>query len=102
MLPFTVTENETVVSPGRGGCSNGNAEKPIDDIDGKKKDIDIGMDKEPYPDEDDAEGSVVILESSGSTVELEDDGSGGVVVLAAVGAPELRLLAVSPCKMCAW
>jgi len=101
VLPFTVTENETVVSPGRGGCSNGTAEKPIDDI-GRKKDIDIGMDKEPYPEEDDPEGSVVILESSGSTVELEDDNSGVVVVLAAVGAPELRLLAVSPCKMCAW
>jgi len=76
VLPFTVTENASVVSPVRGSCSVG----AIDDNDGKKKDIDIGIDE----DQDEIEDEAIEETFSESPDELEDDVSVGVVVLPVV------------------
>jgi len=75
VLPFTVTENATVVSPVRDSCSVG----AIDDNDGRKEDIEIGIDENPEENPDETEETF-----SESPDELEDDVSVGVVVLPVV------------------
>jgi len=78
VLPFTVTENATVVSPVRDSGS------VADDNDGRKKDIDIGIDENPEENSDETEDEGREVTFSESPVELEDDVCVGVVVLPVV------------------